>query len=174
MLDYLVCIQLSAHWSIVRYHRIHLEKSESGKESKDNSSFVVCADDTNFLQRNSEQRVLVCGGNSPLGRQLIRCLIHKNVNVRAGVRSERAEAELRSLGAEVVFLNHNSPSTVRTAMKNIDKLFLMTGFSEKMVKQTQTLLEEAKLANVTHVVKISTLCGGLTDKYCSPIDLLHR
>jgi len=118
--------------------------------------------------------VLICGGNSPLGKQLIRCLIHKNINVRAGVRSERAEEELRSLGAEVVFLNHNSPSTVKIAMKNVDKLFLVTGFGEKMVKQTQTLVDEAKLANVSHIIKISTLCGGLSDKYCTSIDLLHR
>ena len=77
-----------------------------------------------------------------------------------------------NLGVQVVQLDYNNPSTLSTALKGVDKLFLLTPFQSNMVDLTSNLVNEAKNAGVKYIVKQSVL-GADAEPGITP-SRLHR
>ena len=52
-------------------------------------------------------------------------------------------------------MNFNNTETVIAALKGVQKLFLLTPFVPNMVEISENLVEQARKANVNHIVKQS-------------------
>ncbi|HZC21296.1 MAG TPA: SDR family oxidoreductase, partial [Nitrososphaeraceae archaeon] len=72
----------------------------------------------------------------------------------------------------VVQLDYNKPDTLSSALRDIDKLFLLTPFQSNMVDLTSNLVNEAKNAGVKYIVKQSVL-GADAEPSITP-SRLHR
>jgi uncharacterized protein YbjT (DUF2867 family) len=105
-----------------------------------------------------EENILVTGATGTVGSEVVKQLSGKGeIITRAAARSTD-DNTLKNLNrAQVVQLDYNNPASIATALKNIDKLFLLTPFQSNMVDLTSNLVREAKNAGVKYVVKQSAM-----------------
>jgi uncharacterized protein YbjT (DUF2867 family) len=73
---------------------------------------------------------------------------------------------------QIAQLDYNKPDTLSTALRGVNKLFLLTPFQSNMVDRTSNLVNEAKNAGVKHIVKQSVL-GADAEAGITP-SRLHR
>jgi uncharacterized protein YbjT (DUF2867 family) len=99
--------------------------------------------------------ILVTGSTGNVGSQVVKQLSSFNGQVRAAVQSKNRAQELKSSGAELVEMTFNNTETVIGAFKGVQKLFLLTPFVPNMVEISENLVEQARKANVNHIVKQS-------------------
>jgi uncharacterized protein YbjT (DUF2867 family) len=99
--------------------------------------------------------ILVTGSTGNVGSQVVKQLSSFNGKVRAAVQSKNRAQELKNSGVELVEMNFNNTETVIAAFKGVQKLFLLTPFVPNMVEIAENLVEQAKKANVNHIVKQS-------------------
>ncbi len=97
--------------------------------------------------------ILVTGATGNVGAEVLRLLIARGADVRAGVRDVR-----RPLGAETVMLDFERPETFAAALRGIDQLFLMRPPAiSNVARDVFPLIDAAKAAGVTHIVFLSIL-----------------
>ncbi len=119
------------------------------------------------------ETVFVTGGSGFVGRNLIRELVRRNINVRALSRSETASKMLEGLGAEVVFGDLDAVDVMTEAMRGCDVVFHCAAYVEESgdpyhfhqinVTGTENVLSAAKTAGVPTFVHLGTeavLIGG--------------
>ena len=124
------------------------------------------------------QTILVTGATGTVGSEVVKQLLsakgqrerHEDIIVKAA-RSAN-ESTLRNLGVQVVQLDYNKPGTLSAALRDVDKLFLLTPFQSNMVDLTSSLVNEAKNAGVKYIVKQSVL--GADAKPGITIRRFHR
>src|SRR5215469_544247 len=102
-----------------------------------------------------DDTILVTGSTGNVGSQVVKQLSSFNGKVRAAVQSKNRAQELKSSGAELVEMTFNNTETVIAALKGVQKLFLLTPFVPNMVEISENLIEQARKANVNHIVKQS-------------------
>jgi NAD(P)H dehydrogenase (quinone) len=104
------------------------------------------------------QRILITGATGTVGGALLRRLApaHREgrVVVSAGARSGAKRERLAALGVATVHLDYEDAASVNVALANVDRLFLITGYSVDMLMQSKTVLDAARRAGVTHVVHL--------------------
>jgi NAD(P)H dehydrogenase (quinone) len=102
--------------------------------------------------------ILVTGATGSIGRHLVRLLLDQGVPVKALVRDE---AKGRVLGCGVVVGDFDDPGSLAAAMEGVDRLFLNAGGAQPvdgeqpMVRQQRAVIDAARSAGVSRVVKIS-------------------
>ncbi|HSB02218.1 MAG TPA: SDR family oxidoreductase [Anaerolineales bacterium] len=96
--------------------------------------------------------ILVTGATGHIGRELIPLLLESGQLVRVLVRDARKVAHLDACVERVVG-DFDKPETLFSAMKGVERLFLVT----YETRQDVHVLEAAKRAGVRHIVKLSTL-----------------
>ena len=96
--------------------------------------------------------ILVTGATGNVGKELVKQLVDKGVQVRVLLRDQKKAATLRDR-AEVAIGDLNKPETLGGPMQGVEKLFLVTPDTG----QVANLLKVAKQAGVQHVVKLSTI-----------------
>jgi uncharacterized protein YbjT (DUF2867 family) len=96
-------------------------------------------------------QILVTGSTGNIGSQVVRQLsiVTTKTNVRAAVTSKNRASEIKDTNAELVEMNFNNPDTIRAALEDIQKLFLLTPFVPDMVEMSKNLVEQAKKANAS-------------------------
>ena len=99
--------------------------------------------------------VLITAAGGKVGQHVARQLVEKKVLVRAGIHSEAKASALREHGIEAAVLDFESPASLTTAFKGIDRLFLVTPGSPNQGRHEENILAEAKKAGVKRVVKLS-------------------
>ena len=77
------------------------------------------------------------------------------VDVRVFVRNEEKAKSLMDLGAEVVIGDLDEPETILPAVKNVDKIYLLTWNGETALKQVQNVINAAKYEGVSHIIRHS-------------------
>lgn len=102
------------------------------------------------------RRVLITGATGQVGRAVSQCLAAKpNVEVIAATRSpEKAAAS----GVSSVHLDLDRPETIGPALERIDSVFLLTGYSVDMLRQSKALVDAARKSGVSHIVHLGA-CG---------------
>ena len=98
--------------------------------------------------------ILVTGANGTVGSEVVRQLQALGTPVRALVR-DPAKAHFGP-GVEVVQGDLTKPETLAAAVAGVDKVFLLAGGAE-LVALEGNLLNAAKAAGVTHIVKLSVV-----------------
>jgi NAD(P)H dehydrogenase (quinone) len=101
---------------------------------------------------STKRKILVTGSTGQIGSALVRYLISDpDLQVIAGARSpERAD----HLGVPVVHLDYDESATLAPAMDGVDSLFMMTGYTVDMLRQSKLLVNAAKKAGVKHIVHL--------------------
>jgi uncharacterized protein YbjT (DUF2867 family) len=104
-------------------------------------------------------RVLITGATGQVGSKTIEHLSsNRDLKIVAAVRSEEKAAPFKEKGISTVILDLDDESTHLPALSGIDRLFLVTGYTVDMLRQSKALLDRAKQAGVKHVVHLGA-CG---------------
>ena len=104
----------------------------------------------------AKKKILVTGATGQVGGALIpHLLAHGSAEVVAGVRNPEWTS---SLGVSAVYLDLDNFETMMPALKGIDRLFLMTGYTVDMLRQSKGLVDVARKVGVEQIVHLGA-CG---------------
>jgi uncharacterized protein YbjT (DUF2867 family) len=117
--------------------------------------------------------ILVTGSTGNVGSQVVKQLSSFNGNVRAAIQSKNRANEIKNTRAQLVEMNFNKPETISMALEGVEKLFLLTPFVPDMVDISMNLVNEAKKANVKHIVKQSAFGSDMEPPHIT-MNKLHR
>jgi uncharacterized protein YbjT (DUF2867 family) len=117
--------------------------------------------------------ILVTGSTGNVGSQVVKQLSSFNGNVRAAIQSKNKANEIKNARAQLVEMNFNKPETISMALEGVEKLFLLTPFVPNMVDISMNLVNEAKKANVKHIVKQSAFGSDMEPPHIT-MNKLHR
>ncbi len=100
-------------------------------------------------------KVLVTGATGNTGSLLVPALLKAGVDVRVLVRNEAKAKPLKELGAEVVTGDLDEPATILPAVKNVDKIYLLTWNGETQLKQAKNVINAARYEGASHIIRHS-------------------
>lgn len=103
----------------------------------------------------SKAKVLILGATGHVGK-LICAHLKNDPSVELIVASRKHEQlnELSQLYGKAVYIDLDIPETFPNALKGIQRLFLLTGYSVSMVVQSKTIIDAAISAGVDHIVHL--------------------
>jgi uncharacterized protein YbjT (DUF2867 family) len=119
--------------------------------------------------KNNERTILVTGATGTVGSEVVKQLLASSSSssssghniIRAAVHSQNKADKLRhennNKDVEIVNTDYNKPETLKEALKNVDRVFLLTPFQSDMVQLSSNLVTEAKKAGIRHIVKQSAI-----------------
>jgi len=105
------------------------------------------------------ETILVSGATGTVGSEVVKQLLSakgERKDIKAAARSAN-DSTFRNLGVQALELDYNKPDTLSTALRGVDKLFLLTPFQSNMVDLTSNLVNEITKAGVKYIVKQSVL-----------------
>ncbi len=106
-----------------------------------------------------EKKILITGATGQVGSKTLDFLLgEKEIEIVAAVRSPEKAAAFTARGIATAILDFDDESTHLPALHGIDSLFLVTGYTVDMLRQSKVLLDNAKKAGVQHVVHLGA-CG---------------
>lgn len=114
------------------------------------------------MQKTDTPRVLVLGATGRTGAAVVKALEAtpgQAVPVRASRSKSTVEQWIKE-GKEAVRIDLDDPDTFPDALEDIDRVFLMTGYTSAMNQQTKTLVDAAEDAGVSFLVHL----GVFSDK----------
>ena len=89
---------------------------------------------------------MITGATGQIGSAVLRlAAANPNLDVVAAVRSAEKAA---ALGFPAVLLDFDRPETLAAALEGVDRVFLMTGYTIRMFKQSRDFLNAARRADV--------------------------
>ena len=100
-------------------------------------------------------KVLVTGATGNTGSLLVPALLRAGTDVRIFVRDEAKAKQYKDLGAEIVTGDLDRPETILPAVKNVDKIYLLTWNGETQLQQVKNVLNAAKQAGNPHIIRHS-------------------
>jgi len=104
-------------------------------------------------------RILITGATGQVGQKTISFLQNNDsIEIVAAVRSAAKAQAFHDKGIATVILDFDNEATYADALKDIDRIFIVTGYTVDMLRQSKALLDAAKKANVNHVVHLGA-CG---------------
>jgi len=107
------------------------------------------------------ERILVTGASGTVGSELINQLSSAtaDINVRAAAHSiESTKMFTKSESVESIQIDYNKPDTLKDALKDVDRVFLLTPFQSDMVELSSKFLKEiGDSGNIKHIVKLSVM-----------------
>jgi NAD(P)H dehydrogenase (quinone) len=100
--------------------------------------------------------VLVLGASGQIGRFVVQRLYQTpgEVHVRVAARTPERCLALQQEGRDAVLLDLDQPSTFAAALRGVDRVFLLTGYTVAMLVQSKTFVDAAKKARVQHIVHL--------------------
>lgn len=108
-----------------------------------------------MVPSQSKPVILILGATGQLGKIVADHLL-KNNEISLVVTSRKRELlpKLKEQYGNAVFMDLDDPSTFTTALQNVDRLFLLTGYSVSMLVQSKAVVDAAKKAGVKHIVHL--------------------
>lgn len=106
------------------------------------------------MGNNQNPTVLVLGASGTIGRQVVKDLENKGVNVRVTSRKQEVVEQLIREGKDCKYLDLDDPRTFALALAGVDRVFLLTGYTVAMLTQSKTLVDAARKAGVSHIVHV--------------------
>lgn len=101
---------------------------------------------------DGKRNILVTGATGQIGGALVRLLVaDSELRVVAAARSPE---KAKSLGVPVVVLDYDREETLAPALEGVDSLFMVTGYTVDMLKQSKAIINAAKRAGVKHIVHL--------------------
>lgn len=107
-------------------------------------------------------KILITGATGQVGSKVIDFILahnqSSNVELVAAVRIAAKAQAFTSKGISTVIFDFDDEQTHQAALKGIDRLLIVTGYTVDMLRQSKALLDQAKVAGVRHVVHLGA-CG---------------
>ncbi|MGB8320715.1 MAG: SDR family oxidoreductase [Ignavibacteriaceae bacterium] len=100
-------------------------------------------------------KVLVTGATGNTGSLLTPELLRTNIDVRVFVRDEKKAKTLKDLGAEIITGDLGQPETIIPAVKDVDKIYLLTWNGQTQLQQVENIINAAKKSGSPHIVRHS-------------------
>jgi uncharacterized protein YbjT (DUF2867 family) len=100
--------------------------------------------------------IFLTGGTGTVGSRLVPLLLQRGVEVRCLVHSTDLDRSATS-GIDLVRADFDQPDTYASALRGCDRLFLLTPAHPKQATREIALLDAARSAGVTHVVRLSVV-----------------
>jgi NAD(P)H dehydrogenase (quinone) len=111
------------------------------------------------MSNDTIPRILITGATGQVGSNVIRLLVDDDtIEIVAAVRSSAKSKPLHDNGINTVLFDLDNESTHAQALENIDRLFIVTGYTVDMLRQSKVLIDNAKKAGVQHIVHLGA-CG---------------
>ena len=121
-------------------------------------------------------RVLVLGASGSVGRSVVRELdAYEGLEVVRATRKAYQAENWHADGKSAVCIDLDDPQTFPQALKDVDRLFVMTGYTMNMVQQTKTIVDAAVGAGIRFVVHLGVFGNGKsTDPHYAWHELVER
>ncbi|WP_428329797.1 SDR family oxidoreductase [Mucilaginibacter sp.] len=111
------------------------------------------------MANTTHPKILITGATGQVGGKTIDFLLsNKDIELVAAVRAPDKAAPFTAKGIATVLLDFDDESTYLPALKGIDRILIVTGYTVDMLRQSKALLDSAKKAGVKHVVHLGA-CG---------------
>lgn len=107
--------------------------------------------------------ILVTGATGTVGREVLRLLARRGVQVRAMTR-DPAHLSSVETNVEVLRADFDAPETLRDAVADVDSVFLLTAPGASVPEHDLAMINAARVGKVRKVVKLSAVGGGLSAK----------
>jgi uncharacterized protein YbjT (DUF2867 family) len=117
--------------------------------------------------------ILVTGATGKVGTAIVKRLLAAGASVRATSHYPDRHADERHDPVDWVELDFNLRDTLATAFRGVEKAVLITPEDVAMVCQTAELVDAARAAGVSHVVRLSFQHAG-EDETGGPLLAWHR
>lgn len=114
--------------------------------------------------------ILVTGATGTIGSDVVRLLAQRGEEVRAMTRNPSRMGG--QPGVEVVFGDFDEPASLATAAAGASTLFLLAGPGPSQAGHDVSMLDAARAAGVTRVVKLSAIGTGEPDS--ARVGMWHR
>jgi uncharacterized protein YbjT (DUF2867 family) len=114
--------------------------------------------------KTKQETILVTGATGTLGGEVVKQLSSSApaVNIKAGVHSTQNVKKVKDGDkVEVVLIDYSKPETLKEALSQVDKLFLLTPDVPNAHELASNLVIEAKKAGIRHIVKQSVMGADL-------------
>jgi len=104
-------------------------------------------------------KILITGATGQVGTATIAYLSsNPEIEIVAAVRSPEKALAFAKKGIRTVIFDFDDESTHMPALEGIDRLFILTGYTVDMLRQSKALVDNAKKAGVEHIVHLGA-CG---------------
>jgi uncharacterized protein YbjT (DUF2867 family) len=100
--------------------------------------------------------ILITGAGGNVGAEVLRQIAKTGHRVRAAFQSASKIATAPT-GIETVTMDYNQPKTIRAALRNVDRVFLVAPVSPSLVQMERKATDEMKRAGVHWIVKLSAM-----------------
>ena len=127
-------------------------------------------------QPKSRPCILVLGSSGSVGGAVLHDLnAYPDLEVVRTTRDARQARAWQAEGKRGVVLDLDDPRTFPAALRGVDRLFIMTGYTMNMVHQVKTLVDAAVAAGVGFVVHLGVFGDGKsTDPHYAWHELVER
>ena len=105
------------------------------------------------------EKVIVLGATGNIGTAVIKNLQNRNIEVFAGVQSEKDFDKVLQFGATPVIVNFTDQESLNQALQGKDRVFLVTPLMQNPEAVTQMVINASKQNGVKHLVR-STASGA--------------
>jgi uncharacterized protein YbjT (DUF2867 family) len=99
--------------------------------------------------------ILITGATGTIGSMVTEKLLKVNAGMKVLVRSREKSEQLKQLGVTTVIGDMADKDSLRLALKNVDKIFLLSVTSPDSPVIQGNLVNIAREAGVNHIVKLS-------------------
>lgn len=111
------------------------------------------------MSNTKKTKILITGATGQVGSKTIDFLLsNSDIEIIAAVRSQEKAAAFDEKGISSVIFDFDDELTHLPALKDIDRVFVVTGYTVDMLRQSKIFLDNAKKAGVQHVVHLGA-CG---------------
>jgi uncharacterized protein YbjT (DUF2867 family) len=105
------------------------------------------------------EKVIILGATGNIGTAVLKNLQGRNVEVFAGVQSEKDFENVSQYGASPIIVNFQNQESLNEALKEKDRVFLVTPLMQNPEAVTEMVINASKLNGVKHMVR-STASGA--------------
>jgi uncharacterized protein YbjT (DUF2867 family) len=113
--------------------------------------------------RRKQETVLVTGATGNVGREVVKQLSSAplNVNIKAAIHSLENNKKIEDDKVELVKIDYNNPESLKAALSDVDKIFLVTPEVPNAPELVSNLVTEAKISGIRYIVKLSAMDADL-------------
>jgi len=101
--------------------------------------------------------ILITGAGGNVGKEVLKAIAQTKAQVRAGFQS--ANKATAPAGVEIAIIDYKQPDTVRAALKDVDRVFLVGPPTAELPALERSAVDIIAESNVQHIVKLSAMGG---------------
>jgi uncharacterized protein YbjT (DUF2867 family) len=100
--------------------------------------------------------ILITGASGNVGQEVLRRIAESGCPLRAAFQSS-SKAAAAPAGVEAVIMDYNQPETVRSALRGVDRVFLVGPVAASLAAMERKVTDEMARSGVRQVVKLSAM-----------------